>query len=73
MQGVGVSSDEFREHVDKTINLAAKMKKRMLDKDLKRARAPCPDCPGKFLNGSIVGPRNHMWFHCDCKKYVMME
>jgi len=63
----------FQKHVKKTMNLATKMKKVMMKKGLRRARAECPDCPGKWLNGTINGNRDHLHFTCDCRKYSMME
>ena len=66
-------SDEFMTAINKTFELGMKLKKVMMKKGLRRARAKCPDCPDKYLHGSINGPRDHMHFGCDCKKYFMME
>lgn len=55
------------------MELAGKLKKVMQMKKLRRARAKCPDCEGKYLNGTLNGPRDHMHFVCDCRKYSMME
>lgn len=65
--------EEFRKHVTKTFELATKLKKAMLKKKLRRARARCPDCPDKFLHGTINGKRDHLHMSCDCRKYTMME
>ncbi len=64
---------EFRKHLFHVMELASKLKKVMLKRGLRRARAPCPDCPGKFLNGTLNGKRDHMHFVCDCRKLSMME
>lgn len=63
----------WRDHVSKTMELAGKLKKVMQKKGLRRARAECPDCEGKYLNGTLNGSRDHMHFVCDCRKYSMME
>jgi hypothetical protein len=65
--------DAFRKHARKVMDLASKLKAVMQRKKLRRARAKCPDCPGKFLNGTLNGPRDHMHFVCDCRKLSMME
>lgn len=64
---------EFRKHMTKVMNLAGKLKAVMQKKGLRRARAVCPDCPGKYLNGTLNGKRDHMHFVCDCRKLSMME
>ncbi len=65
--------EAWRKHVAKTMELASKLKRVMQKKSLRRARAVCPDCPDKFLNGTLNGRRDHMHFVCDCRKYSMME
>lgn len=57
----------------KTVRLATKMKEKMREKKIVRARAKCPDCPGKFLHASLAGPRDHIRFRCDCRKRQLME
>lgn len=64
---------DMMKHMRKVLVLATKMKKVMLKRKLRRAKALCPDCPGKYLNGSLNGPRDHMHFVCDCRKLSMME
>lgn len=64
---------EFHKHLGKVMNLAIKMKKVMLKKGLRRARAVCPDCPDKYLNGTLNGSKDHLHMVCDCRKYSMME
>ena len=56
-----------------TFRIAAKLKRVMLKKNLRKAKAPCPKCPDKFVNGTINGPRDHLHFRCDCGKMIMME
>lgn len=65
--------EEFRKHMYKVLDLATKLKKVMQKRKLRRAKAPCPDCEGKFLQGALVGPKDHMRFQCDCRKLSMME
>jgi hypothetical protein len=65
--------EDFMKHMKKVLDLAMKLKKVMLKKGLRRAKAPCPDCPGKYLNGTLNGKRDHMHFCCDCRKLSMME
>jgi hypothetical protein len=65
--------ENFRKHVAKVMELAGKLKVVMQKKGLRRARAKCPDCPGKFLNGTLNGKKDHMHFCCDCRKMSMME
>lgn len=62
-----------RDHITKTLEIAQKLKKAMQKKGLKRARAVCPDCPEKFLHGSINGSRDHLHMACECGKYRLME
>lgn len=61
------------EDFQKTLELGLKMKRKMLEKKIVRARAKCPDCPDKFLNAALAGPKNHLRFYCDCRKRQMME
>ncbi len=68
-----IRRDEFQRHIRKVMDLAGKLKKVMQKKGLRRAKAPCPDCPGKYLNGTLNGSRDHMHFVCDCRKLSMME
>jgi len=62
-----------RDHINKTLEVATKLKKVMQKKGLKRARAKCPDCPEKFIHGSINGSRGHLHMTCECGKYRFME
>lgn len=64
---------EMFRHTRKVMVLAGKLKKVMLKRGLRRAKALCPDCPGKYLNGTLNGRRDHMHFVCDCRKLSMME
>ena len=64
---------EFRKNMFRVLDLAMKLKKVMLKRGLRRAKANCPDCPGKFLNGTLNGPRDHIHFVCDCRKLSTME
>lgn len=57
----------------KTLKLAMKLKRVMLKKNLRKAKAVCPNCPDKFINGALSGPRDHIRFHCDCRKMQLME
>jgi hypothetical protein len=59
--------DEFK----RTLNLAIKFKKVMKAKQLKQARAKCPDCPG-YLQGRLH-PNGHLHMRCDgtCGKVFM--
>lgn len=66
-------TESFRDSIAKTLQLAMKMKQRMQEKGLKRARAKCPECPGKYLHASINGPKNHIHFRCECGKRQLME
>ncbi|HEX9429613.1 MAG TPA: hypothetical protein VF944_04480 [Candidatus Bathyarchaeia archaeon] len=68
-----VDRAEWARHTRKVLDLAFKLKKVMLKRGLRRAKAPCPDCEGKFLNGTLNGSRDHMHFVCDCRKLSMME
>jgi len=63
----------FAEHVDKLLKIGDKFKRAMQKKGLRRARAKCPDCPGKYLHGSLNGKKDHLHFTCDCRKYTMLE
>lgn len=65
--------EEFRKHMRKTLEVAVKLKKVMKKRGLRRAKAVCPDCPTKWLHGTLNGSRDHMHMVCDCRKYSMME
>lgn len=60
-------------HVDRTVKLGTRLKRAMQKKGVYRARAECPECPGKWINGRISGPRDHLHYACECGKYRMME
>lgn len=58
-------SKEFMEKFGSTIRDAEKFKKVMQKKNLKFAKAECPECGG-WLMGRIVGLRQHLHMHCTC-------
>lgn len=55
-----------------TLRDAQKLKKVMLRKKLRRARAKCPECDG-HLHGVLAGRRDHLHMRCDgpCKRSMM--
>lgn len=65
--------EAFRRTMGDTLETGLKMKQKMLKKGIVRARAACPYCPGKYVHGALVGSKQHMRFHCDCKRMQMME
>lgn len=65
-------SKEFMKRFGSTMRDAEKLKKVMQKKNLKLAKAECPEC-GDWLMGRIVGPRQHLHMRCDgtCKRIFM--
>ena len=59
-------ADDFFANVRDVIGTAMKLKKVMLKKGLKHAKAECPRC-GSFIHGRIAGPRNHLHMACEGK------
>lgn len=55
-----------------TVRDAFKLKKVMLKRGLRRARAKCPECEG-MLHAVLAGKRNHIHFNCDgpCNRSLM--
>lgn len=50
-----------------TINTAAKLKQKMLDKGIRCARTKCPHCGGDWY-ARLAGTKNHIHARCeDCK------
>ena len=64
---------KFRERMDEIMNKASNMKKHMLERNLRKAKAKCPYCDG-FWFGTIGGSRNHLHLQCSgtCR-VVFME
>ena len=63
---------DFLLTVRSTIRDATKLKKVMLDRNLRAAKAKCPECGG-MLQGRLAGRKNHMRFWCEgtCKRSMM--
>lgn len=63
---------EFQDIIATTLRDAVKMKTKMLQAKLTKARAKCPECEGE-LHGRLVGPKNHMRFWCSgsCNRQLM--
>ena len=63
---------DFLKNMETTIRDATKLKKVMLKKGLKRAKAKCPECEG-YIYGVLAGPKNHLHFVCvgSCKRRMM--
>lgn len=66
------TDSDFLKSVRSTIRDAGKMKQVMLRKNLRAARAKCPECGGE-LQGRLAGPKNHMRFWCTgtCQRQMM--
>lgn len=59
-------SPEFMRHVAQVVETSIKLKRVMLKRGLKRARANCPRCGvAGALRGALVGSRNHMRMWCE--------
>jgi len=65
--------DEFLKHMERVLEMATKLKAAMVKRGLTRAKAKCKICDG-YLQGTLVGRKQHLHMHCDgpCKA-VMME
>lgn len=66
----------FARHVALVLETSIKLKRSMIKRGLRRARAICPRCGGGdgTLQGALVGPRNHLRMWCDtpgCSMEVM--
>lgn len=65
-----------RERIDEMIadlHSVMKLKKRMIERDLRVAWTKCPRCGGR-LNASMSGRKNHIHAACETKGcLVMME
>lgn len=64
---------EFQEYIKAVLETATKLKKVMLNKNIKSAKAHCPHCKNGFLHGRLNGPKNHLWMKCDNCSVMMME
>lgn len=66
------TTDDFRRRIKSSIRDAVKLKKAMIKKNLRRAKAKCPECEG-HIQGALVGRRDHMRFWCDgtCNRQLM--
>jgi hypothetical protein len=64
--------DLFTRTIESTLRDAFKMKARMLERGLTRAKVKCPECDG-MLHGRLAGRKNHMRFWCDgdCQREMM--
>jgi len=56
--------DAFFAKAIKGIGVAMKMKKSMLSKGLRVARAHCPLCEGGMLSAVLAGRRDHIHIQC---------
>lgn len=65
-------SDNLLLTVKSTIRDAMKLKKVMMGRNLRAAKAKCPECGG-MLQGRLAGRKNHLRFWCDgeCKRQMM--
>ena len=64
--------DDFMAQVATTLRDGVKLKKAMLKRGLRQARAKCPECDG-MLHGALVGRKDHLRFACDgpCNRQMM--
>lgn len=56
-------SQEFMKRFGTTLRDAARLKRVMLKRGLRRAQAKCPECDG-MLQGALAGRKDHMRFWC---------
>ena len=67
-----MTEDTFARTVETTLRDMLKLKTVMLKKDLTAAKARCPECGG-WLQGRLVGRRQHMRLWCEgsCKRSAL--
>jgi len=59
-------TDSVSDDIDKVLATAAKFKKVMQKKKIRRARTKCPRC-GDWLNGVLSGRKDHIHMFCTGK------
>lgn len=57
-------SKDFSE-ISAILETHVKMKKVMLKKGVRAAKAPCPHCKKGFLHGRLAGRKDHLHMWCD--------
>lgn len=65
--GADKASDEhdaFLKKMEQVFDMGAKLKKVMLKRGITRAKARCELCDG-YLQGALVGRKNHLHMRCD--------
>ena len=62
-----IEESELQKSVAATMRDAVKLKKVMMKRGLRTARAKCPECEGE-LHGVLAGKRNHLHMSCNCHR-----
>lgn len=67
--------DEFIARMSEILDAGTKLKKVMLKRGIRLAKAPCPICGNGMLHGSLAGSKNHLHMYCDGEgcNAMMME